>query len=277
MNKKINKILNKIPIIEKYNQGKIALKDVKRLKEENKDVKRLQKENKDLENKVLDITSENEQKIQKVHSNYTKFMGIVSHDLRGPLGNIEGFSGLYEEGEIKKEFYFKYLKSSLKSANHIRDLLTLVGDDLPTLKRKSKNLKIGEKFNDFYNENKMSLDKDKIQVEENYDKTQVNMPEPILNCILANSVGDAFNHALSYINFSLSEDKDHVIYEIENDSNGQIQRKIHGEGNGKGRPFLKDLIEETYQGKVESIQENGKYLSRVYLPKKHVEVLESKS
>ena len=169
------------------------------------------------------------------------------------------------------------LSKSLNALGEIGGLLKLVGDDLPTLKKKSQTLEIAETFNEFYNENKIFLDKNNIKVNTNYREIQVNMPKSILNCIIANSAGDAFNYAISYIKFSMRSDKDHIIYELENDTDGKIKRRIHGEGNGKGRPFLKHLVEKTYQGKVESRQENGKYFSTIYLPKEHVQVAEPKS
>lgn len=230
-----------------------------------------------LENRLSNMESENKKEIQKIHNDYADFLGIVAHDLTGPLGNIQGFSELYEQGEIEAQLYFHQLKNILKTANKAKDLLTIVGDSLPRLKEKSKNLNVSKVFLEFYNGNKTFLDKENIKVDATYDEMQLNVPEPILNCIIANSVGDSFNHAISYVHFSTSSDKDHIIYKIENDTDGTIKRRIHGEGNGKGRPFLKHLIEKIYHGKFELTQENGKYSSLIYLPKEHVQVKESKS
>ena len=250
-----------------YREGQLAIGKVERLEQENKG----------LENRILDINFRNQQEIQKIHTNYTAFLRIIAHDLKSPFGNILNFSRLYKEGEIEAETYFPQLEKILKSVDKTKDLLTVAGNNLPSLKEKSQSLSIRGVFNEFYGANKFVLDKEKIGVHTNCDEAPIDMPEPILNCMIKNSAGDAFNHAISYVNFSTGSDEDHLIYKIENDTDGEMKRRIHGEGNRKGRPFLKHLVEGIYQGKVESREEDGKYFLKIYLPRKNVQIAEPKS
>ena len=53
-----------------YREGQLAIAKAERL----------EKLNQKLENKVLDLASENKKEIQKIHNDYADLLGIVAHD-----------------------------------------------------------------------------------------------------------------------------------------------------------------------------------------------------
>ena len=77
-------------------------------------MRNLQEVNQNLEEKVKQRTSELEQsneKLKQLNIEKNKYVGIVAHDLRGPIGNVFNFSELLisEYSDLSKEQHIKFL------------------------------------------------------------------------------------------------------------------------------------------------------------------------
>lgn len=109
--------------------GRLNQIDIKRIKAENKIIKANQNLEKTVHNRTIFLTKQNKQ--------LEDFTNIISHNLRGPVSNLNSLLEFYKEGktmEEKEEMILMFEKTVHNIENTLNELLEVV-----SIKHQSKN------------------------------------------------------------------------------------------------------------------------------------------
>jgi len=91
---------------------------------------------------------ENNNELEELHREKDGILGIIAHDLRGPLNNIYGLSQLLEDNENldeEQKTYIEYINESVKTGNSlITDLLFMSDVNHPEKRIESEDFNLSE-------------------------------------------------------------------------------------------------------------------------------------
>nr|WP_299067604.1 tetratricopeptide repeat-containing sensor histidine kinase [uncultured Allomuricauda sp.] len=74
--------------------------------------------NKELHEKS-EVVSERESELHEINKTKTKLFSIIAHDLRGPIGALQGMLKLFTDGEIGKEEFISFIPKLKADVEHI--------------------------------------------------------------------------------------------------------------------------------------------------------------
>lgn len=74
--------------------------------------------NKELHEKS-EVVSERESQLNEINKTKTKLFSIIAHDLRGPIGALQGMLKLFTDGEIGKEEFISFIPKLKSDVEHI--------------------------------------------------------------------------------------------------------------------------------------------------------------
>ncbi|MEO9816386.1 MAG: ATP-binding protein [Flavobacteriaceae bacterium] len=74
--------------------------------------------NKELHEKT-EVVSERESQLNEINRTKTKLFSIIAHDLRGPIGALQGILKLFTDGEIGKDEFLSFIPKLKSDVEHI--------------------------------------------------------------------------------------------------------------------------------------------------------------
>ncbi|CAN0602834.1 unnamed protein product, partial [Ectocarpus sp. 12 AP-2014] len=74
--------------------------------------------NKELHEKS-EVVSERESELHEINRTKTKLFSIIAHDLRGPIGALQGMLKLFTDGEIGKDEFISFIPKLKADVEHI--------------------------------------------------------------------------------------------------------------------------------------------------------------
>lgn len=184
---------------------------------------------KELEQKNLELTKLNEEK------NY--FLGVASHDLRNPLGNIITLASFIQNDNgmnLSKENN-NYIDVIINSGRHMLDLLNNLLDvtkiESGTMDLELKHMHIADVIQQSINENKLSADRKGISLEFSIsDNIPMNTFDPmqiqqVLNNLISNAIKYSHKNTNIEINTELQNEK--IIVTVKDQGQGIPENEQH--------------------------------------------------
>ena len=66
-----------------------------------------------------DILEKRKAELQANNETKTKLFSIIGHDLRGPIGALQGLLQMFKEGEVSKEEFLSFIPKLRADVDHI--------------------------------------------------------------------------------------------------------------------------------------------------------------
>lgn len=193
----------------------------------------LNETNKNLENKVKERTIELEQsneKLKKINIEKNKYIGIVTHDLRNPIGNAFSFSDLLiaDYFELSPEKHIQYLKIINERCEYslklIEDFLDAAKIEAGILDLQLKEYNFCEIISQCITQNQLFSQKKAQKVSLNFDsenlmvKVDRDKIEQVINNLISNAI-------------KYSEPNTHIYILLES-NNKELTLTVKDEGRG---------------------------------------------
>ena len=222
---------------------------------------------------------EQNQVLRSLNEQKNEFLGIAAHDLRNPIGNIQGFSELLEEqiGDEFKDYTGIIIKESSKMLNLLNDLL-----DISKIEAGKLDLKKDEidyiafviqniRMNEFLAKNKGI----KIVTDFEIPELIVSIDDGKIDQVLNNLIGNAIKYSYpdSTVTVKVFREINQVITQVIDNGQGIPEKEVDGifypfkqtsvrptsgeTSHGLGLAIVKKII-EGHNGHVGVTSEFGK-------------------
>lgn len=187
-----------------------------------------------LEENVEELARTNEE-LQRVNLTTREFVAIASHDLRGPLTSIRGFSSLMEErwaaspDQQKREFIGIISRQADRVSRLVDDLLTVSQIDAGALDTHAEVLRLSE-----------TLQEAREAFSEHASDIEISAPDGLeltadrdhLNRILTNYLANAIKYGEPPVEVEAAE------------QNGWVEIRVRDRGHGVPEEFVPRLFEK---------------------------------
>jgi signal transduction histidine kinase len=176
--------------------------------------------------------------LESINEEKDNLMGIVAHDLRTPLANIDGLGHLIKEaGELNEEQnkYLKIVQSvSRESIKLINDLLVLTRIESGTYEKTKEKIAVGELVQAIIQANRpVAQAKDiKLELSEDYKKDGIlKTDSPALRRIIENLISNAikFSYPNTIVRLSVTEEPFYYEFIVKDEGPGiseEDQKKL---------------------------------------------------
>ncbi|QWX83006.1 GHKL domain-containing protein [Cellulophaga sp. HaHaR_3_176] len=162
---------------------------------------------------------ENNKKLEELHREKDGIIGIIAHDLRGPLNNIQGLSQLLESNENldeKQKTYLSYINKSIKSGNSlITDLLIMSNVNHPEKTIELKDIELSDFIEEWEKSYIKRLEKKDQELRTFIDKkplilhTDQKLVTRIFDNLMTNAI--KFSNKGSKIDLSVNSNNDSIF------------------------------------------------------------------
>jgi signal transduction histidine kinase len=187
------------------------------------------------------------QLLKDLNEQQNEFLGMAAHDLRNPIGIIQGFSELLEEqsdGEFK-EYASILSKESSKMLHLLNDLLDISKIEAGRLDLKKARTNYIELVKQNIEINNFIAQKKNIKIESDFEITNLLLEidggkiEQVLNNLLSNAI--KYSYPDSKIVVKIFSERNQVVTQIIDQGQGIPDKEIDGIFN----PFKKTSIHPT--------------------------------
>jgi two-component system phosphate regulon sensor histidine kinase PhoR len=259
-----------------YDRIRLIYKSIHTKKEQGANKRKKFNANIDLINQVdhdVSIWAEEKSKqiasLQAMETYRKEFIGNVSHELKTPIFNIQGYALTLIDGGFKdKRIRGKYMKKIEKNINRmisiVNDLESISKLESGTLKLNIKHFNIEYLLNEIIeSEEDYAKKKDiSISIIKHYDRNkQVEADKHLISQVLINLVVNAINYGKKggYVNIELFDMDQHILVEVTDNGKGisetdiarVFERFYRGDkshssktsGTGLGLSIVKHIIE----------------------------------
>lgn len=224
---------------------------------------------------------ENNKKLEELDREKDGIIGIMAHDLRGPLNNIQGLSQLLESNENldeEQKTYIGYINKSVKSGNSlITDLLFMSNINHPEKTIELKDIELSEFIEVWAKSYITRLDKKGQELRTFIDKKPliIHTDQKLVTRIFDNLMTNAikFSNKGSKIDLSVNSNNDSIVISFKDYGPGMSEadknkafkmfqklsaRPTDGESShGLGLAIVKTLVEKL-EGSITIKSELGK-------------------
>jgi signal transduction histidine kinase len=217
--------------MQKTNKQNKLLMEVNQAYKEQQEKTLQQKQ--ELETTQKELQAKNE-KLQIVNNDKDEIMGIVAHDLKSPLANINSLAQLIQSQELnekeKKEYLLTIKNITEDSIQVINDLLTINRIESKTYQKQLKDFSLKEFLDNLIKsfETQASAKGIFIQLEEGYQKDGTIHSDPLtLRRILDNLVSNAikFSPKATVVSIRVEEFPFYLKMEISDEGPGIPQKE----------------------------------------------------
>ncbi|MFN4299950.1 MAG: ATP-binding protein [Thermaurantimonas sp.] len=168
--------------------------------------------------------------LEKANIQKSSIMGMVAHDLRGPILSIKSLNELRKDNSITPEEFDTHLNDLTNTSNEvINDIIDFVKTELNRNEKNFENVDVNPVIVQTIEELKLIYDQKKIQINytqcENYVKTEKILFKRLIQNLLSNAL--KFSQNNSTIDIRLENMDDAVKLEIEDKGIG-IPEKMLG-------------------------------------------------
>ncbi|CAN5457915.1 response regulator [soil metagenome] len=198
---------------------------------------------KELESKNTELARLNEEK------NY--FMGVASHDLRNPLGNIIALASFIEEeaahtlSDDHKQYLDVIISSGKQMINMLNTLLDLTKIESGNMTLELQQIRINELIQQVITENRISANQKNISIEFSYsDNLPATLMDPMqMKQVLTNLLSNAIKYSErnTVVEITADNKEDNILISVIDQGQGIPEN----EQSGIFTPFYKSSVKST--------------------------------